>query len=42
MGIDPFGHTRVSEARDVVPPDEMVYGWMTHVYPYAPTLADTF
>ena len=19
-----------------------VYGWMTHVYPYAPTLADAF
>jgi hypothetical protein len=25
MGIDPFGHTRMSEARDVVPPGEMAH-----------------
>ncbi len=25
MGIDPFGHTRMSEARDAVPPDEMAH-----------------
>jgi len=25
MGIDPFGHTRMSEARDVVPSDEMAH-----------------
>ena len=25
MGIDPFGHTRMSEARDVVPPDELAH-----------------
>jgi hypothetical protein len=25
MGIDPFGHTRMSEMRDTVPPDEMAH-----------------
>ena len=25
MGIDPFGHTRMSEARDAVPPDELAH-----------------
>lgn len=25
MGIDPFGHTRMSEVRDAVPPDELAH-----------------